>query len=169
MILLDYQSYNDLFNELYEPLCNYAYSVLKNFDASEDVVQEVFVHLWTNRKRIEIKSNLRNYLFSSVRNKAIEKLRRQKLEEKYINETFKKHEYHEEDEAGLEAEKYLKLQKLYNSIEKLPPKCRDIFKMAKLDGMTYNEISGELQLSVKTVESQMRRAFILLREMLYSK
>lgn len=167
MILLDYQSYNKLFNELYEPLCNYAYSVIKNYDISEDVVQEVFVNLWTSRNKIEIKSNIKNYLFSSVRNKAIEKLRRQKLEEKYINETIITSDYDFEDDSDLIAERYLKLKKLYASVEKLPPKCREIFKMAKMDGMTYNEISEELQLSVKTVESQMRRAFILLREMLY--
>lgn len=58
------------------------------------------------------------------------------------------------------------ITKLYKSIDKLPDKCRMIFKMAKLDGMTYNEISEELNLSVKTIESQMRRAFILLRDMI---
>jgi RNA polymerase sigma-70 factor, ECF subfamily len=165
LVLLDHISYKRLFEELYEPLCNLAFSVLDNYDISEDVVQEVFVHLWQLRNKLEIRTNIKSYLFSAVRNKAIEKLRRQKLDEKYRLDVKKSQITFEEEDQG-EYEKYLMISKLYKSVDKLPVKCRMIFKMAKLDGMTYIEISEELNLSVKTIESQMRRAFILLREML---
>jgi RNA polymerase sigma-70 factor (ECF subfamily) len=165
LVLLDQTSYKRLFEESYEPLCNLAFSVLDNYDLSEDVVQEVFVHLWQLRNKLEIRTNIKNYLFSAVRNKAIEKLRRQKLDEKYRLDVKQSQISFEEDDQG-DYEKYLIISKLYKSIDKLPDKCRMIFKMAKLDGMTYNEISEELNLSIKTIESQMRRAFILLRDML---
>ena len=165
MILLNHLNYKRLFEELYEPLCNLAFSVLGDYDASEDVVQEVFVHLWQLRKKLEIKTNVKSYLYSAVRNKAIEKLRRQKLDDKYILITKATQLLFEEEDTG-DIEKFIFIEKLYSAIDKLPDKCRMVFKMAKLDGMTYNEISQELNLSVKTIESQMRRAFILLRDML---
>jgi RNA polymerase sigma-70 factor (ECF subfamily) len=165
LVLLDHNSFKRLFEESYEPLCNLAYSVLDNYDLSEDVVQEVFVHLWQLRNKLEIRTNIKNYLYSAVRNKAIEKLRKQKLDEKYRLDVKLSQSTFENSDQG-DYEKYLLISKVYKSIDNLPDKCRMIFKMAKLDGMTYNEISEELKLSVKTIESQMRRAFILLREML---
>jgi RNA polymerase sigma-70 factor (ECF subfamily) len=137
--------------------------MLHNFELSEDVVQEVFVHLWQLRNKLVIKTSMKSYLFSSVRNKAIEKLRRQKLDEKYRIETKETQSEIQDDPDDLQ-EKYLLIDRIYKSIDKLPDKCRIIFKMAKFDGMTYAEISDELGLSVKTIESQMRRAFIILRE-----
>lgn len=165
MIILDQYSFKKLFDELYEPLCNLAHSILDNYDLSEDVVQEVFVYLWQAKHKLEIRTNLKNYIFSAVRNKAIEKLRRQKLDEKYKTDQIDNQtEYTEEND--FEQEKYILIDKLYKSIDKLPDKCRIIFRMSKLEGMTYTEIAEELDLSVKTIESQMRRAFILLRDMI---
>jgi RNA polymerase sigma-70 factor (ECF subfamily) len=165
LILLEYNTYKNLFKELYEPLCNLAFSILNDFDGSEDVVQEVFVNLWQNKEKLEIRTNINNYLFTAVRNKSIEKLRRLKIEEKYIQFEKERTIYSEEIDDE-EIDKYKKIAKLYKSIDSLPTKCQKIFKMSKIDGMTYVEISEELRLSVKTIESQMRRAFLLLRDML---
>ncbi len=139
---------------------------MDDYDSSEDVVQEVFVYLWQKRKELKINSSLKSYLFSSVKNKCIEKIRRSKLESKYISEKLLELKQFDEDKEEVEMEKMVLVNKLYNSIEQLPKKCKLIFKMAKIEGMTYIEIGEELDLSVKTVESQMRRAFILLREKL---
>lgn len=166
MILLDEKIYKSLFEDYYEPLCNIAYRYLKDTDATEDVVQEVFTYLWRKRKELSIKSNIKSYLFSSVKNKCIEKIRRGKIESKFISEALANESYEEEYNPDIELEKLALAQKLYASIDELPKKCSLIFKMAKLEGLTYNEISEELDLSVKTIESQMRRAFILLREKL---
>jgi len=166
LILLDEKTYKSLFNEYYEPLCNLAYRYLHDSDNSEDVVQEVFTYLWRKRKELSIKSNLKSYLYSSVKNKCIEKIRRNKLESKFISEALFTNSYEEDYGADKELEKLALANKIYKSIDELPKKCSLIFKMAKLDGLTYNEISEELGLSIKTVESQMRRAFIILREKL---
>lgn len=165
MVLLEYNTYKNLFQELYEPLCNLAFSILNDYDGSEDVVQEIFLNLWQNKDKLEIRTNINNYLFTAVRNKSIEKLRRLKIEERYIQ--FEKDNRSENEEFDdEEIDKYKRIAKLYKSIDSLPDKCQKIFKMSKIDGMTYVEISEELGLSVKTIESQMRRAFLLLRDML---
>lgn len=165
MILLNKNNYKLLFDDYYEVLCNFAYGYMNDYDLSEDVVQEVFVYLWQKRKKLEIKSSIKSYLYSSVKNKCIEIIRRNKLEQKYIGEKLEEAKNNEENEEE-EIDNLVRIKKLYDSIEELPKKCKLIFKMAKMEGMTYNEISSELDLSVKTIESQMRRAFILLREKL---
>ena len=166
MILIDRNIYKKLFEDYYEPLCNFAYGYMNDLDESEDIVQEVFVYLWQKRKDLKINSSLKSYLFSSVKNKSIERIRRNKLESKYISEKLAEAKHHDNSEDENEIEKLVLIQKLYKSIDELPGRCQLIFKMAKVDGMTYNEISQKLDLSVKTVESQMRRAFIILREKL---
>ena len=139
---------------------------MNSIEASEDVVQEVYSQLWQKRKHLNILSSLKSYLFSSVKNKCIEKIRRQKLETKYIQEKMIVNKNKVEIIDFDDVEKLMLINRVYKSIDKLPPKCSAIFKMSKMEGLTYNEIAESLNLSVKTIESQMRRAFILLREML---
>lgn len=62
-----------------------------------------------------------------------------------------------EEQACIEA-------KVWTALDSLPPKCREIFLMSKRDGMSYLEIAEELQLSVKTVEAQITKAYKRLRE-----
>ena len=162
LIILDKKSLEILFNENYEVLCNVAFNLVGDLDMAEDIVQEVFVNLWHKKEKLVINTSVRNYLFSAVKNKAIEKIRRKKLEDKYIREEMEKVEITVDEQV--ENERMILLGKLLIAVENLPGKCKIIFKMAKMDGMTYKEIAEELDLSVKTIESQMRRAFILLKE-----
>lgn len=140
---------------------------MKRKDLAEDVVQEVFVQIWHKRAKINLNSSIKNYLFQSTRNKAIELLRRNKLESDYVaHELNSKEESYELEE---EANNYMLKEQLKRSIRQLPPKCQEIFVMSKMNGLTYTEIAEELDLSVKTVENQMGRALKLLREMLLKK
>ncbi len=162
MIILDKTIYQKLFHDYYVPLCNLAYRYLYSEEESEDIVQEVFANFWQKRKELNVNTSLKNYLYSSVKNKCIEKIRRKKIEERYISEQMMKESDSAEDEDDFE--KLLLINKVNKSIDKLPKKCKQVFTMAKIEGLTYNEISEELGISVKTVEGQMRRAFILIRE-----
>lgn len=65
-----------------------------------------------------------------------------------------------------EAEKHLLKQKLYNSVRQLPPKCREVFMLSKVNGLTYSEIAEQLGISVKTVENQMGKALRTLRNLM---
>lgn len=149
-----------LFREFYNPLCNYAFSILKDRSLSEDTVQDVFTKLWDKKDQLEIDS-VKSYLFKSTKNKAIEKLRQQKRSSEH-NETIRSTTYVNETHED-QADKYLLKEKLFNSIRQLPPKCQEIFVLSKMNGLTYSEIADDLQLSVKTVENQIGRALRLLR------
>lgn len=154
------ESFKLLFREFYNPLCNYAYTILKDRSLSEDTVQEVFAKMWDKREQLDIDS-IKSYLFQSTKNKAIEMLRQQKRMTKHNEQlqTVENIDHSIEDQA----DKYLLKEKLFNSIRQLPPKCQEIFVLSKVNGLTYSEIADDLQISKKTVENQIGRALRLLR------
>ncbi len=160
------QEYQQAFEEYYQPLCNFAYSFVKDRDEAEDVVQAVFINLWKKRTSIEIQSKLSSYLFSATKNNALMVLRRQQYESKYVEHIQQRAPIIYEDDTQDAEEQLLLKEKIFQAIQTLPPKCQQIFKMSKLSGLTYKEIASDLSISVKTVENQMSKALKILREQL---
>ena len=154
--------FKTIFDTYYNPLCNFCCKYLKDRGDVEDVVQEVLVKLWQNKDKIELQKDVKYYLFTSVKNKAIELIRSRKRKGEILDTLIPEKNY--EEPVGDEVDSTILKEKLYNSIRQLPPKCQEIFVMNKVNGLTYNEISDELNISPKTVDNQMRRAFKLLRE-----
>lgn len=128
-------------------------------DDAEDVVMEVFAHIWDKENLSNIE-NPKAYLFRSVHHKAIEKIRAKKLVivalegEKIVVPDYK-------EEIG---EDYLLKERIFQSIRQLPTQCRVIFVKSKLEGMSHKEIAQEMQIAVKTVENQITKAFKLIRK-----
>lgn len=150
-----------LFKQYYRPLCLYAAHYLNgDIVASEDIVQECFVKLWqhddNNWRNITDK---RAFLYTAVRNACIDTLRRQHPEMTSIDPSDLEGTISDEvavDRSEREA-------KVWEIINGLPDRCREVFLMSKRDGMTYNEIAEELDISVKTVEHQISKAMKKLR------
>ncbi len=136
---------------------------LKDEQAAEDVVQDVFVKFWMKRNDVDHDKNVKSFLFQSTRNRAIELIRRNKVETKYLDSIDKLEAWQNED-LGEVSERYILMEKLNNSMRQLPPKCQEVFRMGKLSGLTYREIANALDISIKTVENQMGRALRLLRQ-----
>jgi len=157
--------FQEVFKQYYNPLCNFAASIVKDDRMAQDVVQDVFTHLWDKRESISVDNNEKNYLFSAVKNKAIEKLRKLSSEGQ-LAETLKLMQKSSVEE---QADKYLLREHINKSLRQLPPKCKEIFEMSKLRGLTYTEIAEEKDISVKTVENQIGKAYRMLRELLSSK
>lgn len=152
-----------LFNTWYSKLCSYANGYLKDLDASEEVVQEVMLKVWTSRESLMITSSVQSYLFRSVRNGCLNVLKHVNIREEY--KSFKEREdstlqrSHEDEMIVTELE-----VKIRNAIDRLPMERRRVFVMSRYDGMTYNQIAEQLGISVKTVENQMGKALKFLRE-----
>src|SRR5690606_13766884 len=160
------KAYDFLMDSLYKKLCTYAFTLTKNHANAEDIVQNVFVELWTNRKNLNPDFSIKNYLYRSVYNGFIDHYRKNRpviyLEKKYLEaiDLVVQNEHENLDE----------LMALVNlEIDQLPPKCRQIFLLNKKDGLTHIEISEYLNVSIKTVEGHITRAFKLLGEKLGSK
>jgi RNA polymerase sigma-70 factor (ECF subfamily) len=162
----DYTAYTLLMNNYYKNLCGYANLFTKDPSMSEDIVQNVFVKLWVYRKKIDPNIPIKRYLHKSVYNEFIDQYRKNKsvisLEEKHlrtINTII--------DDNSFDIEKLM--TRVNNEIEKLPEKCKKVFILNKKEGLTHDEIAEYLQISKKTVEGHITRAFKILNQKLGKK
>jgi RNA polymerase sigma-70 factor (family 1) len=158
-MFLDKESFKYLFDQYYNPLCNYVSITFKNAVDAEDVVMDVFTHIWSTSDKIDTLQTPKSYLFKSVHNKALEKIRAKKVEIlSFDAQKIVVVDYKEEN-----ADNFLLKEKIYNSIRQLPKQCQLIFVKAKIDGLSYKEIAADLNLSIKTIENQMSKALKILR------
>ncbi|MDA9669666.1 RNA polymerase sigma-70 factor [Flavobacteriaceae bacterium] len=162
----DYNAYTLLMNNYYKNLCGYANLFTKDPSKSEDIVQNVFVKLWVYRKKVDSNIPIKRYLHKSVYNEFIDQYRKNKsvisLEEKHlrtINTII--------DDNSFDIEKLM--TRVNNEIEKLPEKCKKVFILNKKEGLTHDEIAEYLQISKKTVEGHITRAFKILNQKLGKK
>jgi len=130
-------------------------------DDAENIVQDVFFILWQQREHLDQLRNVNAYLFKLTKNKCIDFLRHkirvgdlhcslQDVEEKELH--FKLYSIEQFDDQSLSNED---IEIMVNkAIETLPPKCREIFILSRLDGMKYQEIADQLNLSTNTISNQ---------------
>ena len=140
-------------------------------EEAENIVHDIFLMLWEKREALRVDVSLTAYLFTLVKNKCIDFLRHQMVEQMYSENV--KHEYNEELNVKLFAlesfdhnfssEEDIETL-LRNAIDKLPERCRLIFIKSRIEGKKYKEIAEELNLSVNTVEGQISIALKKLRE-----
>jgi RNA polymerase sigma-70 factor (ECF subfamily) len=155
----DEKVFNLLMDLYYEKLCAYAHTLVHRHDISEDLIQNVFVNLWLIKNDLNEALSIKNYLYKSVYNEFIDHYRKRKpviyLEKKYLESLDR---VLEETDQGLD-----RLIALMNKeIENLPKKCKQVFLLNKKEGLTHTEISEYLNISVKTIEGHITRAFKIL-------
>ncbi len=163
MALWDVASYGVFFETNYHAACLVAMRYLKDTREAEDLVQEVFLHIWECRHQIIVRDNLRNYLFNSVKNASINYTQRNKKFYTALEDADLSSAYAESNDEFTKEEFAAKVAK---SIDQLPPQCKKIFLLAYLDNLSYQNIAEALQLSKNTVKTQMGIAYKLLREQL---
>jgi RNA polymerase sigma-70 factor (family 1) len=160
--LLHRIQYNDdelAFDELYKnnvvKLYRFAYSFLNDKESCEEIVNDVFIKLWTTRRQLGQIRNINVYLYVAVKNASLNHLR--SVSSKRLREiNFAEFFYFQlsTDPAQLLIGKELQ-QDILNAIHKLPPRCKLIFKMVKEDGLSCKEVAMILDLSDKTVFAQL--------------
>lgn len=149
----------DAFGQLYmafmHRLLQFASSIIKNHELAEEIVSDVFIRIWQNRKQAFKIENFKLYLYVSTRNTALNYLsrhyRKQELSIDDMSMNLSTLSYNPE-ELLITSEA---VRKIENEIQKLPPRCKLIFKLVKEDGLKYNDIAQLLNISVKTIDSQM--------------
>lgn len=150
----DWTAFNLFFRENMERLYLYAVAFVKEKAVAEDIVQEVFIYLWTNRSKITYTGSLYAYLLLAVRNACINYKAHREVEEKYRKSVAVA------DESGISETEWEELrQKVMAAIGSLPPKCREIFILGAVEGLKYQEIADQLGISVNTVKTQMKYAY----------
>lgn len=161
----DARSFELLFRRLYPRMCAYAQKFLHDMNDSEEVVQEVFYAVWKHRENLDEQQSLHAYLFTAVRNKCLNLLELKKNRSRhaellwflYVQEST-------ESNTSYEALVVKDLEKdVSTALSLLPQECRRIFELSRFEGLKYQEIATRLNISIKTVETQMSRALAKLR------
>ncbi len=160
----DKHSFETLFRSYYSPLCVFSRRYIKDRDDCEEVVQSFFLKLWEKRDEIDINTSIKNYIFSSVRNRCLNFIKHQKITHEYQTEILKNPE-NNIDYSGYFVEVDLQ-RKIDESISALSDRRKEIFLMSREQGLKYREIADQLGISIKTVETQMGQALKELREKL---
>lgn len=156
------KAYTILFKTYYNMLCHFALKHVNEPSVAEQCVMDVFTKMWDKRAGLVIKTDLKYYLFASVRNRTMDMHRRnsrkagldQNLERALCDGQSSAEERYHWKQALIMVER---------AIGALPTECQRIFRMSREDGLKYHEIASELNLSVKTVETQMTRALKSIR------
>lgn len=146
----DYTSYNKLFVRYYSRLCYYVYRMLMDKEDAEDVVQELFLTLWNNRKKIEINENVSGYLYRMAKNMALNHIRSETNYRSVLENREEPLSYYEENQ--LESEEFRIA--LNDCINRLPDRCKEVLLLHRVKGLKQKEIADQLSISVKTIKNQ---------------
>jgi RNA polymerase sigma-70 factor (family 1) len=163
----DAAAFHLLYTHYYKILTYYSSQIVDSMESAEDIVQDLFSSIWEKNLQFKTEESFLSYLYNSIRNSSINYLRHKNVEDAYIEKMMEKYELHpneEEDEELFEPEVY---KRLFQLIDTLPPRCREIFLM-HIDGKKNEEIADILQLSVSTVKTQKKRAMAVLKKSMTS-
>ena len=159
----DEQALELLFRKYNVRLCVFANKFLNDPEEAQEIVQDMFVKIWEGRDEIDPEDSLKSYVFKIVQNLSLNKLRRKKVESRYI-EIYKLVYIEHQEFSAHESLLARELEEhIVHSIGKLPSGCRKVFELSRIEGLKYREIADNLHISVKTVEVQMSKALRSLR------
>jgi len=155
------KAYMFLLDKYHRRLYAYAMSLINDHMLAEDIVQNVFLKTWQYRKKLNTEFSIQSFLYKSIYNEFVNSYKKDKsimmLQMKYYQSLAEVVE-NSEDKV---IEKMIHI--VSKEIEKLPPKCREVFSLSKKEGLSNIEIAEYLKISPKTVEAQITKAFNVLR------
>ena len=154
---LDKTAFEQLFRSEFKNFCFLAIKYVKDYDVAKEMVQDSFISLWEKRATIDTDRQVLSYVASTVRNRCLNWLRDHKKFNSYlldIEEISYDLTYMQSDKL-VESELRLEIE---HAIDELPDKCREIFRLSRYENLKYHEIAIKLEISVKTVETQMSKA-----------
>lgn len=156
--------FEKLFNDYYGILVCYALKYVKRDDVAEDLVQDLFLSLWEKHLTFNSIPAFRSFLYTSIKNSALDYLKHEAVESQYVQDSLdKKIPLHD---SSVQKEEVYRL--LFSQIDKLPERCREIF-LLHLDGLSNEQIATKLSLSIETVKTQKKRAMKALKSNLIEK
>jgi RNA polymerase sigma-70 factor (ECF subfamily) len=156
-----YAAFNSIYFEYSKKLYVFAKSYLKNDIDVEGIVQDVFLKLWMNRETLQDGLSFESYLFTITKNAVLNTIRSQKYKAIYLNHqlTFPSKNILLDEELN-----FKELEKAYDSVvDSLSPRKKEVFRLSRVELLSYSEISAKLGISVKTVENQMSSALAEIR------
>ena len=161
------KAYMFLLETYHRRLYAYARTLVNDEAQAQDIVQNVFLKTWKSRRKLKKQFSIQSFLYKSVYNEFINSYQKNKammlLQQKYLQSLGEVVD--ETDDKAIEE----MITLVNNEIKNLPPKCQKVFILSKKEGLTNIEISEHLNVSIKTVEAQITKAFGILRKKLENK
>lgn len=161
----DERAFESLFRALAPGLCALATRYVGSRSVAEELVQDLFLDVWTRRESLHIEQTISAYLYTAVRHRALNHVRRERGPARVRDTSFAMHP-DDPDPRAPGASELLDALEIQDAIDRLPARCRLVFTLHRQQDMSYGEIATSLGLSIKTVETQMGRALKSLRERL---
>lgn len=156
-----------LFKENFAPLCTFCqYKFGFELDMAKEAVHSGFIKLWENRENISPDLSLKAYMYKTVSNISLDMLRHHKVRQNYTRQILQSTPFPTTLRDFNDAELKQLIKDIDTAIGELPEQMRRIFELSRFKGLKYAEISSHLNISVKTVETQMSRALVKLRQRL---
>lgn len=151
-----------VYERFMRPLCYFTDQMVENTMASEDIVSECFIQAFKRKEDFPSIAHLKSFLYTSARNAALNHLKAQKRHGDVHHSLEKAAERLDTDveKAYIKAEV---MQLIFSEVEKLPPRCRDVVRLAVIDGKSAQEIATELNMAYQTVLNQKAKGVGLLR------
>ena len=158
----DQTAFEILFRYYYPGLVVFASQITLDKDEAVEIVQDFFVRLWEKRSALKNKSSLKSYFFTSVKNRSLNYLKKSEIQLQIIEQLKYLTENNPLYEPDIFVESELQ-EKIKGIISKMPARCGEIFVMSRFQGLTNGEIADKLNISKRTVETQITNALKILR------
>lgn len=159
----DEYAFEIAFLKYYTPMCRYIWKFVRSQAVAEEIAADVFGRIWESREQLDPSGHLRGLLYEVARNKALDYIKHQKIVDAYIATAKKTKRGYATIKNNSKPSPEL-VRDIEEAIEDLPPKARQVYILNREEGLTYKEIASYLEISIKTVESQMRRVLQILRK-----
>lgn len=159
------EDYKKLYKLHYNGLVNFVFArYVQDYDEAKDIVQSTFMKVWNNKDRIDITISEKAYLYQAAKNTALDHIRKYKSRINVVLEDDLAKMDSIEPEIQTDADAFFLKTKIAEALSVLKPKTREIFELHKFEGLNYEEIANYMEISKRTVESNIARALVLLRE-----
>ena len=158
----DEAAFEQVFKMHYKNLHAYAFTMLKDEDEAEEMVQQVFFKLWERSEHLSFSGSIAAYLYRAVHNESLNFIKHQKVKAGHQLHVAYSMKNKSEQAQSKMIRKELE-NKFREALNELPEQCRTVFQLSRFEDMKYKEIADKLDISVKTVENHMGKALKLLR------
>lgn len=156
------EAFRLLYKCYYKALVSYSMQIVISRDEAEDIVQSVFTVLLERKYQFTTMASLEAFLYNSIRNSSLDKLRHKDVSDQYVSSVEERYEeFNVNDSEAVYSEEVYR--RLFYWIDQLPPKSREVF-LLYIKGLTNQEIAAQLNISFETVKTHKKRSMAFLRK-----
>ncbi|WP_157766412.1 RNA polymerase sigma-70 factor [Pedobacter ginsengisoli] len=164
-IPIDLTAFEQLFRLHHKRLCLLALNLIGDSDVAEDIVQNFFITLWNNREVVRLKTSFDAYAYKAIKYSCIDYLRREAVLEK--RKELLSVQVEDNDEEDSIADRVKLYAQIIEVVDSLPTDRKNVFLLHAVDRLSYAQIADKLNISINTVKTQLRRAYMYLRDKLH--